>query len=119
MTRLASDKPKYGNSKEVVEGITFASKREAQRYKDLRLLEEAGEIEGLRCQVSIPLHAYDFLMNTGVKVADYVADFVYRNKGDDLGTTPIVEDAKGFRTQTYRLKKRWVKVEHGIDIHEV
>lgn len=119
MTRLATSENKYSNKKTVVDNITFASKKEAARYEELKLLQEAGEIKDLRLQVKISLHAYDFLMNTGVKVTDYVADFVYRNSDDDLGMMPIVEDAKGYRNPLYLLKRKWVKIEHGIDIVEV
>jgi len=36
--------PKYGNKKTVVDGITFDSMREANRYRELKLLERAGKV---------------------------------------------------------------------------
>lgn len=41
-------KSKYGAVKTEVDGIMFDSKREASRYQELRLLEQAGEIANLR-----------------------------------------------------------------------
>ena len=41
---------KYGNRKTVVDGITFDSKAEANRYKELRALELTGVIKGLELQ---------------------------------------------------------------------
>ena len=41
---------KYGNRKAVIDGITFDSKKEAQRYTELKLLEKAGKITGLQLQ---------------------------------------------------------------------
>ena len=39
---------KYNNKKVVLNGITFDSQKEARRYRDLSLLERAGEIKKLR-----------------------------------------------------------------------
>lgn len=44
-------KSKYGAVKTEVDGIMFDSKREAKRYQELRLLEQAWEITNLRLQV--------------------------------------------------------------------
>ena len=96
-------KRKYGNVKTIVDGIKFDSKKEAKRYGQLKLLEQAGEISVLRLQVKFIL-----------SVCTYVADFVYYNKDMVL----IVEDCKGMKTPVYRLKKKMMKHEHGIEILE-
>ena len=41
---------KYGNQKVIIDGIKFDSKAEAERYKELKILERAGKIRGLRLQ---------------------------------------------------------------------
>ena len=41
---------KYNNTRPVVDGIKFDSKREAERYKELKLLERAGKISDLILQ---------------------------------------------------------------------
>ncbi|WP_416330384.1 DUF1064 domain-containing protein, partial [[Clostridium] innocuum] len=57
-TQTPTEKPKkskYGAVKTEVDGIMFDSKREASRYQELRLLEQAGEITNLRLQVPFEL----------------------------------------------------------------
>lgn len=99
---------KYGAVRTEVDGIVFASKSEARRYSELKLAQAAGEISGLELQVKYPL------VVNGVKVADYVCDFRYRERGRGL----VVEDRKGMRTPVYRLKRKLMKAIHGIDIFE-
>lgn len=83
-------KSKYGAVKTEVDGIMFDSKREASRYQELRLLEQAGEIANLRLQVPYIL----FPKNEHGRALKYIADFVYN---DDTGAL-VVEDAKGHST---------------------
>jgi hypothetical protein len=46
---------KYRNIKTIVDGITFASKKEAKRYSELKLLERAGMITDLELQPAFNL----------------------------------------------------------------
>jgi hypothetical protein len=92
-----------------------ASKKEHRREGELRMLERGGEIQGLRCQVKVPLYGRDgpILTPTG-QHACWVADFVYA----DVRTGEIVyEDAKGFQTPEYKLK-RAILAAQGIKITE-
>jgi len=104
---LTKKKPKYGNKKNVVDGIKFDSLKEANRYCVLKLLAYAGEIQDLKLQVSFP-----FVVNR-VKIGSYKADFVYSKNG-----AIVVEDVKGIKTQVYRLKKKLLKAIYNIDIIE-
>lgn len=101
---------KYGNKKTVVDGITFASKKEANRYCLLKLMERGGLIKSIELQPPYRLEV------NGVLVCKYVADFRYVDA--QTGET-VVEDAKGFKTREYNLKKKLVKAVHGIEIREV
>ncbi|MGV3515610.1 DUF1064 domain-containing protein [Luteitalea sp.] len=102
---------KYRALPTVVQGIRFASKKEGQRYEELRQLEAVGVIRDLVLQPPFDLH-----VRGGERVARYVADFAYV----DVKTGErIFEDVKGVRTPMYRLKARWMKAEYGIDIVEV
>ncbi len=106
---------KYRNKRTEVDGIAFASKREASRYEVLRLAEKAGLIKGLQTQVRFRMEV------NGVKICDYVADFVYMDKFSRPGADPwkrIVEDSKGYRTPVYLLKKKLMAAIHGIEIRE-
>lgn len=101
---------KYHNKKTVLNGIKFDSKKEAMRYRDLKLMEKAGEIENLRLQVPyviIPKSKYG-------RAIKYIADFVYLKDGVE-----IVEDTKGVKTPVYKLKKRLLAESHDIEIKEV
>lgn len=94
---------KYNNVKTEIDGQSFDSKREARRYIVLRAQQLTGEISNLRCQVT-----YD------LGVCIYKADFVYDRDGET-----IVEDVKGYRTQTYLLKKKLMLERWGIEIKEI
>ena len=103
-------KSKYGAVKTEVDGITFASKHEASRYLELRLLEQAGEITNLRLQVPYIL----FPKNKHGRALKYIADFTYNDGNGQL----IVEDAKGVKTPVYRLKRRMMAEIYNIEIKE-
>lgn len=99
---------KYRNVPTVVDGKRFASKKEARRYTELLLCQKAGEIKGLELQPSYPL---DF---NGVHICTYRGDFRYRD-GHDV----VVEDAKGVKTDAYKIKKKLMLAIYGIAIREV
>ena len=105
-------KSKYGNKRTKVNNITFASKHEAERYAELRLLEKAGEITALMLQVKFVLIKASAINNEGY----YLADFVYFNTKT---RSFVVEDAKGMKTEIYKIKKKLMYDKHGIEIQEV
>ena len=102
---------KYGNEKTVVDGITFASRKEASRWQELKMLEKAGDITGLSRQLRIELIPKTRLY----RACYYVADFVYFDKKEKK---TIYEDVKGAKTEVYKLKKKILYWRHGIEIKE-
>lgn len=107
---------KYGSTKCVArDGTKFPSKRECARYEDLLLLVKLGEVSDLRIQVSYELIPKQRGGKRHERAVSYVADFVYRDKADVLH----VEDAKGFRTKDYVIKRKLLLWVHGIAIEEV
>ena len=112
---------KYSNKKAVYNGILFDSKREQKRYSELLLLQRAGAITNLELQKVFELipAQYETLEN-GKKgkclerAVTYRADFYYIENG-----VPVVEDAKGFRTEVFKIKKKLMLYVHGIRIKEV
>lgn len=110
---------KYGNKKCTVGALTFDSQAEANRYAELRLMEVAGIISGLRCQPSYDLQAA-FTDGTGTRHRSirYVGDFAYMEKGCE-----VVEDVKGHRTEVFKLKEKLFRFRYPhinfriIDIH--
>lgn len=108
---------KYNSKKTVVDGQTFDSKKEANRYKELRLLEKAGAIKDLRMQVKFTLIPAQRDEATGKVVereCSYKADFVYEEDGKT-----VVEDVKGFRTKEYIIKRKLLLYQYGIIIREI
>lgn len=98
-----------GKEDRTVDGIVFHSKRECKRYLELQMLVRAGYITNLQLQPPFAL------MVNNVKVGTYKADFAYT---DQRGTR-CFEDAKGYRTAEYELKKKIVEAQYGIRIVEV
>ena len=94
---------KYNAKKTVVDGIEFDSIREAERYRELKLLERGKEIRNLVLQPRFLLQDkfVDKHGKTHRKI-EYVADFLYIDKDDKA----IVEDVKGVLTDVYKIKKK-------------
>lgn len=108
----APSRPKYGNEKTVINGITFDSKREAEHYQELWLRERAGEISELKCQVPFAI------VIDNRHICDYIADFTYVENISGWQCKRVV-DAKGVKTDVYRLKKKLMLACLGIEITEV
>lgn len=107
---------KYGNVKATYDGITFDSIKECNRYRELKALEEAGEIHDLQRQVRYELLAPQRrekrLLERGVY---YVADFVYKLSD---GRT-VCEDTKGYKTREYVIKRKLLLYRYDIQIKEI
>ena len=119
---------KYGNNKVVADGQTFASRKEANRYYELKLLEKAGKIKDLATQVKFVLIPEQREPDTtgkrgGVikgklieRECAYLADFCYT---DTATGQMIVEDTKGMKTKEYIIKRKLMLYLLGIRIKEV
>lgn len=107
---------KYNSKKTVVDGQKFDSKKEANRYQELLLLEKAGVIKNLSRQVKFVLIPSQRDENGKVieRECSYKADFVYEEGGKT-----VVEDVKGFRTKEYIIKRKLMLYQYGIRIREV
>lgn len=127
-------KSKYHSKKITRDGMTFDSLKEYRKFRELLLLEKAGEITDLQRQVEFELIPAQYeeiptgevykrgeqkgqpkmkrvCLELSVK---YIADFVYKENGKT-----IVVDTKGFRTKDYILKRKMMLYFHGIKIKEV
>jgi hypothetical protein len=104
---------KMRNVKTVVDGITFDSKWEAHRYTELKLMQVAGQIVRLQWQRPFALVVNEML------ICQYVADFAYEPVRGNTTGPRVVEDAKGFRTREYAIKKKLMKACLGIEIVEI
>lgn len=93
----------------------YASKKEATRAVELKLLARAGTITDLREQVKYIL-IYPTKRSDGQTEREcaYIADFTYRLNG-----ALVVEDVKGFRTPVYILKRKLMLLVNDIEITEI
>lgn len=107
---------KYRSKKTVVDGQKFDSKKEANRYQELLLLEKAGVIKNLSRQVKFVLipSQRDESGKLIERECSYKADFAYEE-----GIKTVVEDVKGFRTKEYVIKRKLMLWRYGIRIMEV
>lgn len=83
---------KYRAIPTLVDGIRFASKAEAARYSELKLLQQAGQVQWFIRQPSFDLPA-------GLR---YVADFLVRWADGSVS----VEDVKGMETEVFKMKRK-------------
>lgn len=104
---------KYHAKKTTVAGITFDSRKEADRYLTLKAMEEEGLIENLRRQVRYELVPAFDVDGRHYRPVFYMADFVYVEDGKE-----VVEDVKGMRTDVYRLKSKLFARRYGLNIRE-
>lgn len=131
---------KLGNISITIDGITFQSRREGNRYCELKLLQRAGKISNLELQKRYELipaqyeviEIGEYYKNGSKKgqpktkkvcveqAVDYVADFVYEENGKT-----VVEDSKGFRDPSsaayakFVIKRKLMLWKYGIFVKEV
>jgi len=98
-------KSKYRNKKRVYKGMKFDSIKELKRYKDLEIMQMAGEISELETQPVFLLQPmFKYNGKTHRKIS-YKADFRY-----NIGDIVIVEDVKSVITAKeplYKVKSKW------------
>lgn len=93
---------KYHAQKTEVDGITFDSKKESERYAELKILAKAGEIYNLTLQPRFLLQEPFVCDGKKERKIEYVADFMYFDKNGQA----VVEDVKGKKTDVYQLKRK-------------
>ena len=94
---------KYHNRKTTVDGITFDSKAEAERYQELVLLQKSGVISNLKLQPTFELIPTFKKNGKTYRKTVYKADFSYFDNYTEL---TLVEDVKGVKTPVYKIKKK-------------
>ena len=121
---------KYKAKKASVDGIEFDSRKEANRYCELKFLQRAGKIQNLELQKAIELipaqREADTIGKRGgiikgkviEKAVFYRADFVYTENGET-----VVEDVKGYKGggayAVFTIKRKLLLYKYGIKIKEI
>jgi len=101
---------KYGTSRpeeRTVDGVLFASKLEARRYRELLLLQEYGQLRPPFFLRQVPFHLPGRTR--------YVLDFLVFWADGRVS----LEDAKGHATEVYKLKRRQVEELYQVELTEV
>ena len=119
---------KYKNKKVIAtDGSVFDSKKELRRWYELQAMQAEGKIHNLERQVKFTLIPTQREPNTvgkrgGLhlgkvieKECYYLADFTYNLPTGEK----VVEDAKGFKTKEYAIKRKLMLYVHGIRIKEI
>ena len=127
---------KYHSRKTVVDGMVFDSRKEAARYRELKLLERAGLIRDLERQVKFVLipeqrepDTIDYSKSKhGRRVRGriierecaYIADFRYFDCEADK---VIIEDVKGLKSGTayevFKIKRKLMLYLYNIKVREI
>lgn len=129
---------KYKARKTIVDGLTFDSSKEAERYLDLKEQAEKGQIRALKLQVPYELIPNQYIpidevykkgpkkgqkkLKLQERSVSYIADFVYEKKNEDGTYEEIVEDVKGYKKgaaySIFKIKKKMMLDRYGIIVSE-
>lgn len=104
---------KYGAKKTIVNGISFDSKKEADRFMELFILQKANKIKNLKLQPRYELQEKFKFNGKTYRAIYYVADFEYY---DIERKATIVEDVKSKFTEKnelFRLKEKMFLKNYG------
>lgn len=109
-----------------IDGYSFPSQKEANRYCELKVLQQAGKI------MELQVHPWWDVKIIGVQIMRVVADFRYYDRtrvGNRFLATEVVEDVKGERldkktgkvkfttdTRESKIGRRLMLAVHGIEI---
>jgi hypothetical protein len=96
-----------GTIRKTVDGIEFRSTLEANVYQLLRLWQLAGWISDLRIQPMFVLQQPMRREGKAVRAITYKADFSFLRDGKR-----VVIDAKGYRMEVYRIKRKMLLAAH-------
>jgi hypothetical protein len=102
-SKLRVRSSKYNTVRTEFDGIKFASKKEAEYYKNLLLLKQAGEVIDIKLQPEFELQEGYIKDGAKIRPIKYIADFLVVYKD---GHIEII-DTKGYRKdKVYLLKKK-------------
>lgn len=108
---------KYRNQPQQVGDEKYRSKKELRRHRELCEQEKNGSIRGIRREVAYILAPAVTINGRKRPPLRYMADFVFEELTPG-GWREVVEDAKGFRTDGYRVKRHLMLSVHNIAIRE-
>ena len=96
-----------------LDGITFDSKKEMMRYAELKLLQRAGCISDLECQIACPVSI------SGKKFCTYTMDFRYFDKKAARWILEEVKSSGTAKDEAYKLRRKAAELYWDMKITEV
>lgn len=93
-----------------VDGITWHSKKEADRYRQLKIMALAGEIKSLRWH-----HCYPLKVN-GELICEYFCDFDYFDKDGKHHVIDVKGRQSGPAWDMFRIKAKLMKALYNIEV---
>lgn len=112
-TRALVPRNKYGAKRCSEDGYDFASLKERQEYRTLKLRVAAGEIHKL------DVHPSFALVVNGEKIGRFTPDFAYQEVATGALVVVDVKGGKATKTEAYRLRVKLLKALYGITVVEV
>ena len=113
-------KNKYKNEITYYKDIRFSSKKEMQRYKELKLMESANLIKDLELQEKFLLQeGYTNKAGKKIRPIYYIADFYYYDYIDNKWVVEDVKASKTYKTEVYKLKKKMFEYKYNLTIDEI
>ena len=108
---------KYNARKTEIDGVLFDSKKEANRYCELKLLEKGKVISNLELQPKFELAEGFRYQGKKYQAINYIADFKYVEENG----IEVIEDVKGMKTDVYNIKKKLFLLRYGerFDFREI
>lgn len=105
---------KYRNSRTVVDGIKFDSKKESEYYSKLKLLKKVNEILDFEMQVKMPIKIKE------IHISNYILDFKVVHLNSSIEYIDIKgqdkKSGKFITTDVFKLKKKLIEAIYNIKI---
>lgn len=101
---------KYGAKRTKIDGYLFHSKKEADHYLTLKILQRTGKITDLELQPVYPI------VIAGKRICKVILDFRYKEvPSHEL----VIVDVKGHDTAMSKLKRKMVEAAYSIKVQLV
>jgi len=104
LLKEAEKKPKYGNSKTVIDNITFDSKNEAEFYEMLKLLKAGGKIKDFTLQPKFEIFQGFKRGDKKYQAINYVADFQIIHNDGQIEIVDV--KTEGTITDVFKIKQK-------------
>lgn len=110
---------KFFSKKVEIEGIMFDSKKEGQKYLELKELEKKGIIKDLELQKEYILQDKFKINGKTRREIRYKTDFTFITTKDGVFHAIDVKSPYTAKDKVYRIKKKLFEKRYGIELEEI